>query len=81
MITIPNRVNSMTEVFVAPPQTRDEKRYHTDKDCHAIPSKPQTRTLERLVDYEECIYCAGEYEGPKNQDHSYQQLEGLWADD
>jgi len=75
----------MTKVWVGPSSRRrwrSDKTYHTDETCVRIPDDANKKDLNMLNDdWSECDYCSGEFEGPTEQDHSYQDLEGLWDND
>lgn len=66
----------MTEYgYVGRLKARGSKPYkwHTRKDCSHGPGEIEEKPLSKLKGdsrFKKCTYCAGTYEGPKEQNHS-----------
>jgi len=53
--------------YIAPVTNRDSNKFHTNRDCHAMPANPKEHTVNYLKThgFEECKFCAGTFK-PQN---------------
>jgi len=55
--------------WIGPVLNRNGDKYHTDRECHAFPSRAQEKPIHYLEQhgFDECQFCAGTFTPPNKQ--------------